>query len=92
MPIAESTILEGKQARKYIRAGSIVYPSMFEDIPVISPGDKVNIVIEKGLLKISAEGIARQRGAKGDIIKVANFDSKKIIEAEIIDSLTVAVR
>ena len=92
MPLTDSTFLEGKQAKKYIRAGSIVFPSMIEEIPVLKLGDKVNIVIEKGSIKVTAEGIARQKGAEGDIIRVVNLDSKKILKAEIIDSLTVTVR
>jgi flagella basal body P-ring formation protein FlgA len=91
-PLTDSTFLEGKQARKYIRPGSIIYPSMVEDIPTLNLGDKVKIMIEKGSLTVSADGLVRQKGSIGDTIRVANIGSKKIIQAEIIDSQTVAVR
>ncbi len=92
MPVIDSTRLEGLQAKNYIKAGSIVYMSMLEPIPVISPGDDVEIVYEKGALKVSARGVARQKGGVGDNIKVSNVESKKIIKAEIVDSLTVVLK
>jgi len=92
IPVVDSTLFIGKQAKNYIPAGSIVYMSMAEAKPAICPGDRVIIVVEDSAIKITANGVARQRGCAGDIIKVANQDSKKIIEAEIIDSVTVVVK
>lgn len=92
LPITDPASLEGKQAQKYIPAGSMIYSSMVENVPVISPGDKVSIIIEKGLIKITADGMARQKGGIGDLIKVVNLGSKKVIRAEIVDSTTVALK
>ncbi len=92
MPLTDLKLIEGKQAIRYIPAGSIVFPSMIENIPVINQGDKVKILVDKGLVKVSADGEARQKGAVGDLIRVTNLGSKKIIQAEVIDSLTVVVR
>ena len=50
------------------------------------------MIIEKGMIKITAKGIARQRGGIGDVIKVMNVGSRKLVKAEIIDSSTVALR
>ncbi len=91
-PVTDMVLLEGKQTRRYIPAGSIIFPSMYEEIPVISPGDRINIVIEKGLIKITAEGVARQKGGIGDFIRVVNLGSNQIVKAEVIDSTTVAVK
>jgi flagella basal body P-ring formation protein FlgA len=92
LPVTDLSFLEGKQAAKYIPAGSIIYPSMAESIPVINTGDKVNIIIDKGLIKVTAAGIAKQKGGFGDVIKVMNLGSKKILRGEIIDSTTVALK
>jgi len=92
MPVTDSTLFEELQAKNYIKAGSIIYLSMLEPTPVISPGDNVEIIFEKGTLKISTKGVARQKGGVGDVIKVSNSESRKIIQAEIIDSLTVALK
>ena len=92
MPLTDSTYLEGKIAARYIPAGSIVYNSQVEPKPVVQPGDKVSIIFEKGALKVTAEGVARQKGGVGETIRVVNLGSKKVIQAMIIDSLTVAVK
>jgi flagella basal body P-ring formation protein FlgA len=91
-PVTDTSFLEGKQAAKYIPAGSIIYPSMVASIPVIDTGDKVNIIIDKGLIKVTAAGVAKQKGGIGDVIKVVNLSSKKVLKGEIIDSMTVALR
>jgi len=49
------------------------------------------MVAESGGLKISTQGEARQRGAKGDRIKVMNLDSRKSIYARVVDRNTVRV-
>lgn len=92
LPVVDPAALEGKQARKYIRAGSTIYSSMFENVPAVDIGDKVDIVIEKGLIKITADGLVRQKGGIGDIIRVANLGSKKVIRAEVVDSATVVLK
>jgi len=65
---------------------------MFENVPVVNIGDKVDIVIEKGLIKVTAEGLVRQKGGVGDIIRVANLGSKKVVRVEVVDSVTVALK
>ena len=92
LPFSDTTALIDKQAKKYIRAGDMITPSMCERIPVVNPGDRVNIVMEKGLIKITAEGVARQKGGIGDLIRVVNLSSNQMIRGEIIDSTTVAIR
>jgi len=92
MPVVDPAALKGKQAKRYIRAGSTIYSSMFENVPVVNIGDKVDIVIEKGLIKVTAEGLVRQKGGVGDIIRVANLGSKKVVRVEVVDSVTVALK
>jgi flagella basal body P-ring formation protein FlgA len=92
MPVTDLRLVEGKQAVRYIPAGSIVFQSMIEKIPIIKQGDKVKIMVDKGSVRVSADGEARQNGAMGELIRVTNLGSRKIVQAEIIDSLTVVVR
>lgn len=92
LPLTDPQKLADKQARTYIPAGSMILPSMCENIPVIKPGDKINIVFETEMMRLTAEGLARQRGGIGDMIRVTNLGSKKVIRAEVVDSTTVAIR
>jgi flagella basal body P-ring formation protein FlgA len=91
-PVTDLSRLSGKQTVTYVPAGTMILPTMYENVPVVRPGDRLNIVIEKGFIRVVAQGIARQKGGKGDLIRVANLDSKKIIRAEVVDSLTVACK
>ncbi len=81
----------GKKATRNIRAGQPLKKSLLEIPEDISRGDKVTILAESKTLKITIPGIARENGKKGEIIKVKNIDSKKIIYARVIDSTTVKV-
>jgi len=92
IPVTDAAKLTGRQARVNIQTGNIIYPSMIESASVMKLGDKVEIVVEKGMIRITADGIARQRGGIGDIIKVMNVSSRKLVKAEIVDSTTVALR
>lgn len=91
-PLTDLKSLEGKQARVQIQSGSIIYEDMLEKKPLVNAGDRVTILLTRGQIKINAAGIARQKGGKGDLIRVSNSDSRKIIVAEVVDSLVVACR
>ncbi len=91
-PLTDLQSLEGKQARVQIQSGSIIYEDMLEKKPLVNAGDRVTILLTRGQIKINAAGIARQKGGKGDLIRVSNSDSRKIIVAEVVDSLLVACR
>jgi flagella basal body P-ring formation protein FlgA len=92
LPISDISQLSGKQAKNYIQPGVPIYPSMCENIPLINPGNHVSIVVEHGQIKVVAQGIAKQKGGVGDKIRVTNLGSNKMIIAEVIDSMTVALK
>lgn len=92
LPLTDPQKLAGKQARTYVPAGAMIFPSMYENVPVIKPGERVNIVFETEMIKVTVEGLARQKGGIGDMIRVVNLSSRKVIRAEVVDSNTVALR
>ena len=92
LPISDISLLTGKQAKNYIQPGTPIYPSMCENIPLINPGNHVSIIVEHGQIKVVAQGIAKQKGGVGDKIRVSNLGSNRMIMAEVIDSVTVALK
>ena len=58
---------------------------------VIESGVNVTIISSKNGIKISAAGIAMQRGRIGKIIRVRNAASKKVLRAKVIDARTVEI-
>ncbi len=84
--------LVGKRAKINISVGRIIYKNMVEIPPVIKRGQRVTIVAESDTLKVSAPGVAKENGRIGDLIKVQNILSKKIVVGKVVDAQTVKVR
>lgn len=53
--------------------------------PLVKHGDLVVLTLKIKSIEITTLAKALQRGAKGDLIRVMNVDSKKIVAAEVID-------
>ena len=70
-------------ARRAIKAGTVIrmedgYPPL-----VVLKGQNVNVIVKKGSLLIRSRGIARQNGAAGDTVQVANPDSGRIFRCRV---------
>lgn len=82
--LTEPEEIIGKRAKQMIRAKSVLKENMLDIPPLVNKNARVRIVLESKYLKITAVGIAQERGKKGSYIKVMNIDSKKIIMAKVI--------
>lgn len=74
-----------------IRAGSPVTLSMFRTAQVIQMNQPVRLHIKYHGIEASAKGVAMARGRVGDLIRVKNESSGKIITGRVIDEQTVEV-
>ncbi len=74
-----------------IRAGSPVTMNMFRTAMVIRTNQPVRLRIRYHGVDASAKGIALARGRVGDMIRVKNETSGKIITGKVIDEQTVEV-
>lgn len=81
----------GLVPHRFIRAGSPVTLSYFQQPVAVNAGQRVNIVIKFNGIKATARGIVMTRGRIGSIVKVKNESSEKILTAKVIDSQTVEV-
>lgn len=82
---------KGRVLRRSLNIGEVVRSTALEEPVVVKKGQTVTIVVENERLRITAIGTAQENGTLGDTIKVANIDSKKIIQAKVIDKDTVRV-
>jgi len=81
----------GQTLRKNVKLNTEITRSMIQNLPVVKKGKLVRIVLQKGPLKISTIGLSKQNGETGDLIRVKNISSKKIIYAKVVgDSLVCA--
>ncbi len=81
----------GLVPHRYIRGGSPVTKSYFQQPVVVSSGQRVNIILNYNGIRASAKGIVMTRGRIGELIKVKNETSDKILTARVIDANTVEV-
>jgi len=89
--LVDKSDVYGKRAKKQISPGEILTSEIIEIPPLISRGDKVTILIELPHLRVTAVGMAKEDGYEGQIIRVENISSQKIITAKVIDEKLVQV-
>ena len=78
----------GKNATRNLRAGDVISRNAVELPVVVKRGSRITVVAENGGFRVSILAQAMESGAKGDTIRVKNLDSRKIIQAEIVDEST----
>lgn len=89
--ITDPQAVLGKRARNTISAKTVLRTDLIELPPLVKRGDIVVIVAESKELRITALGKAKRKGRLGERIPVENFDSKKILNAQVLDSRTVRI-
>ena len=82
----------GYRAVRNIPLGRAVTAEFVVKPPLIEKGDRVLIIVKKGFMKITAPGIAKEKGFKDGFVEVINVQSKKTVFAYVVDSNTVEVR
>jgi flagella basal body P-ring formation protein FlgA len=89
--ISDPDAVMGKRTRRAIHTRTVLRSDMVELPPLVNRGDIVLIIAESNGLRITALGKVKKRGRLGELIPVENYDSKKILYAQVIDSRTVKV-
>ncbi len=81
----------GKRVKRAIKAKTVLRTDLVELSPLVKRGDIVLIIAETEGLRITALGEVKEKGRKGERIRVANLDSKEKIYARVVNSNTVKV-
>jgi len=81
----------GKRTRRAIDSDAVLRPDLVELPPLVKRGDIVMIIVESDGLKITTLGKVKEKGRKGDMVRVENIDSNKGIYARVLDSSSVKV-
>jgi flagella basal body P-ring formation protein FlgA len=83
--------LAGAVARKPVGALSAIETGDISQNGFVRAGSTVTMVARMNGLGVEVKGIAMQRGGLGDIIKVKNLSSRKILKARIIGADKVEI-
>ena len=89
--IKDISEIRGLVPYRYVRAGLPVAKNHFQQPFAVQSQHPVKIIYNVNGLQVSAKGIALARGRIGQVIRVKNEISQKILSARVIDSQTVEV-
>lgn len=81
--------VNGMQAEKPMRAGTVLSGSNLRTAYLVRRGDKVIVEVLDGGFFVSAEGTARESGSMGEYINVYIDMTKTTVSCKIMDSKTV---
>ncbi len=90
-PILLLDELAGFRAKRNVGKDKILTSAAVEPVPDIEVGGEVTIVIADQLMQITAPGRCLQAGSTGDVIKVKNKATGKILKARVVDANSVAM-
>ena len=82
----------GSEATRDIPPGAVLTAMMFRLPPLVKAGDQVSVILVSGGLTLITKGQARSGGAKGQLIKVVNLESKQEFVARVIGPNRVEIR
>jgi len=89
--ILDAAGLIGMTPRRLLRPGVPVRASDVEEPVIVSKGSLVTIAVRTDLMTLTARGRAIEDGAQGKAIRIMNVQSKKVVEAVVVDAGTVVV-
>lgn len=90
--ITQAEQIENKQAARQMPAGTILGLRSFIEPRLIKRGDKIIISAIQPAFAIRMSGVAMMDGAKGQLIRIKNENSGRIISATVIEAGLVSVK
>jgi flagellar basal body P-ring formation protein FlgA len=91
LPITDKRRLIGARLKRAINEGQTIEETDLLVVPAVRRGDAVKIVCRRGEMVVTAFGVAKENGALGEVIRIENMQSKRVVHARVTDSKTVAV-
>lgn len=90
--ISQIEQVENKQAARYTPAGTVLGLKSFIEPNLIKRGDKIIISAIQPTFTIRMNGVAMMDGGQGQLIRIKNENSGRIISATVIESGLVSVK
>ncbi len=79
----------GKVAKRNIKKDSIIKSYLLSPDYLVLKGKNVKILYSNGPINIELMGLALENGSKGDIIRVKNISSNKVIKCKVVAPFVV---
>ena len=82
----------GMVARRSVPAGAVLHPGLVQAPVVIRRGETVVLLARANGMEVRVEGRAMADGAVGDVIRVRNLSSGRVVEGVVVSPGVVEVR
>jgi flagella basal body P-ring formation protein FlgA len=82
-PCLDAGTVIGMRVKRTITAGHVIDKRFLEENPTVSKGEVVKILAGKGPMLLSTTGIAMADGKPGEMIRVENISSRKLIYCRV---------
>ena len=83
--------IAGKLLTRQVASGAEILAMMLKDIPLVRKGKMVKIVFDNRLMHIVTVGLSEEDGVAGNIVRVKNITSNKIIYARVLSDSLVGI-
>lgn len=90
LPSIDAT--SGKRLTMQVASGVEILATMLKEIPLVKKGKMVKIVFDNGPMQIVTVGLSEEDGVAGNIVRVKNITSNKIIYARVLSDSVVEIR
>jgi len=81
----------GKKLTVSVNPHMEITKNVLKDCPIVRRNQPVRIVLDNGVLCITASGVSQEDGILGDVVRVQNTTSKRVIHARVTGDALVAV-
>lgn len=81
----------GFEAVRNLIKGRAIRVNSLRKPPMVKKGGPVTLIVESGSMRITAPGIAREKGFKGGLVQVLNLQTQKTVFGRVVDSQTIKV-
>jgi flagella basal body P-ring formation protein FlgA len=89
LPSLEET--SGKRLTIQVASGAEILASMLKEVPLVRKGKMVKMVFDNGAMQIVTVGLSEEDGVAGNIVRVKNITSNKIIYARVLNDSLVGI-
>jgi flagella basal body P-ring formation protein FlgA len=81
----------GKRLTMQVASGAEILATMLKETPLVRKGKMVKMVFDNGPMQIVAVGLSEEDGVAGNVIRVKNITSNKIIYARVLSDSVVGI-
>jgi flagella basal body P-ring formation protein FlgA len=81
----------GKRTTLTMNSQEVFRKNMVERAPLVKKGDRITLIVENSLFRITSIGEVQEEGGKGERIRLLNVSSKREVYGRILDANTAQV-